>query len=117
YLLSALPTMARDQTLLSRDETSFSPGNPGEAEKIGIAQANMVRLGWYLSPLGVVLGVLGFALWWWHGLTRGSWLFLAVSLISAIFFLRLAYGTTDLTYIYILRRYMPVVYPAWSLSM
>jgi hypothetical protein len=100
-----------------RDTTSFSVGNPGESEKIGIAQANLVRLGWYLSPLGVLLGVIGFALWWRRGLTRGSWLFLVVSLISALFFLRLAYGTTDLTYIYILRRYMPVVYPAWSLAM
>ncbi|MEO7910655.1 MAG: hypothetical protein ABIV47_13490, partial [Roseiflexaceae bacterium] len=117
YVLGALPTVLRGQAFPPRDETSFSPGNPGESEKIGIAQANLVRLGWYLSPLGVLLGVIGFALWWWRGLTRGSWLFLVVSLVSAIFFLRLAYGTTDLTYIYILRRYMPVVYPAWSLAM
>src|SRR5258707_5282270 len=99
------------------DTTSFSVVNPGDSETIGIAQANLVRLGWYLSPLGVLLGVLGFALWWRRGLTRSSWLFLVVSLISAFFFLRLAYGTSDLTYIYILRRYMPVVYPAWSLGM
>jgi hypothetical protein len=61
--------------------------------------------------------VLGCALWWRRGLTRSSWLFLVVGLISTIFFLRLSYGTSDLTYIYILRRYMPVVYPAWSLCM
>jgi hypothetical protein len=117
YLLGALPSILRGQALPPLSETPFVPGNPGESEKIGIAQANLVRLGWYLSPLGVVLGVLGFALWWRRGLTHGSWLFLIVSLISAFFFLRLAYGTTDLTYIYILRRYMPVVYPAFSLGM
>jgi hypothetical protein len=117
YLLTALPTLLRGQALPARSEALFAPGNLGESEKIGIAQANMVRLGWYLSPLGVVLGVLGFALWWRHGLTPASWLFLVVSLISAFFFLRLAYGTSDLTYIYILRRYMPVVYPAFSLGM
>nr|MDQ2999271.1 hypothetical protein [Chloroflexota bacterium] len=117
YVLGALPTLVRGQALPPRSEMAFSPGNPSESEKIGIAQANLVRLGWYLSPLGVLLGVIGFALWWRRGLTRGSWLFLVVSLISALFFLRLAYGTTDLTYIYILRRYMPVVYPAWSLAM
>jgi len=117
YLLGALPTLLQRQPLPPRDATAFSPGNPGDSEKIGIAQANLVRLGWYLSPLGVLLGVIGFALWWRRGLTRGSWLFLVVSLISALFFLRLAYGTADLTYIYILRRYMPVVYPAWSLAM
>jgi hypothetical protein len=117
YVLSALPTLLRGQALPPRNEIAFSPGNLGESEKIAIAQANLVRLGWYLSPLGVLLGVIGFVLWWRHGLTRSSWLFLVVSLISALFFLRLAYGTTDLTYIYILRRYMPVVYPAWSLAM
>jgi hypothetical protein len=117
YWLGALPRIARGQAVAAREETPFSPGNPSESAKIAIAQANLVRLGWYLSPLGVLLGLLGFALWWLRGLTRASWLFLAVSLISAIFFLRLAYGATDLTYIYILRRYMPVVYPAFSLGM
>jgi hypothetical protein len=117
YWLGALPTVLQGHALPPRGQASFAPGNPGDSEKIGIAQANMARLGWYLSPLGVVLGVLGFALWWRYGLTRASWLFLIVSLISAFFFLRLAYGTTDLTYIYILRRYVPVVYPAWSLGM
>ncbi|HEU5100381.1 MAG TPA: hypothetical protein VFU22_15240, partial [Roseiflexaceae bacterium] len=117
YTLSALPKLIRGQAVPPRAEASFSPANPSESAKIAIAQANLVRLGWYLSPLGVVLGVLGFALWWLRGLTRAAWLFLVVSSISAIFFLRLAYGTTDLTYIYILRRYMPVVYPAFSLGM
>jgi hypothetical protein len=116
YLLGALPKLIRGQAVPPRAETSFSPANPSESAKIAIAQANLVRLGWYLSPLGVVLGIAGFALWWLRGLTRASWLFLIVSLISALFFLRLAYGTTDLTYIYILRRYMPVVYPAFSLG-
>jgi hypothetical protein len=116
YLLGALPKLILGQAVAPREETSFSPSNPSEAAKIAIAQANLVRLGWYLSPLGVALGVIGFALWWLRGLSRASWLFLVVSLISAIFFLRLAYGTTDLTYIYILRRYMPVVYPAFSLA-
>jgi hypothetical protein len=117
YLLGALPRLIGGQAVTPREETTFSPSNPSESAKIAIAQANLVRLGWYLSPLGVVLGVLGFALWWRRGLSGASWLFLIVSLISAIFFLRLAYGTTDLTYIYILRRYMPVVYPAFSLGM
>ncbi len=98
-----------------REATSFSFANPGESAKIGIAQANLVRVGWYLSPLGMLLALLGAALWWWRGLNRASWLFLLASLVSTFFFVRLSYGTSDLTYIYILRRYIPLAYPALSL--
>ncbi len=118
--LSALPEAAASTVANlanPRSATTFSFGNPGESEKIGIAQANLVRVGWYLSPLGVILGIIGFALWWRRGLNRASWLFLAASLISTIFFVRLSYGASDLTYIYILRRYMPLTYPAFSLGM
>jgi hypothetical protein len=117
YIFDALPKWIQGKSVSPLDATSFSPGNPSESQKIGIAQANLVRLGWYLSPLGILLGVAGFALWWRQRLNRASWLFLIASLISAVFFLRLAYGATDLTYIYILRRYMPMVYPAFSLGM
>jgi hypothetical protein len=116
YALSVAPKLVRGAAVPSRAEAEFSPGNPGESEKIGIAQANLVRVGWYLSPLGVVLGIIGFALWWRRGLNAASWLFLAASLISTIFFVRLSYGPSDLTYIYILRRYMPLTYPAFSLG-
>jgi hypothetical protein len=115
----ALPVQADnivDRIANPRAATTFSFANPGEAEKIAIAQANLARVGWYLSPLGVILGVAGFALWWLRGLNRASWLFLVASLVSTIFYVRLAYGTSDLTYIYILRRYMPLAYPAFSLG-
>jgi hypothetical protein len=117
YSLGALPKLLRGAHVPPRVAAEFSPGNPGESEKIGIAQANLVRVGWYISPLGVLLGVVGFALWFRRGLSPASWLFLATSLISTIFFVRLSYGATDLTYIYILRRYMPVTYPALCLGM
>ena len=83
---------------------------------IANAQANLVRIGWYLSPPGVLLGLAGCARWWRRGLRADSWLFLAVALASAVFFIRITYGTSDQTYIYILRRYMPVVYPAFCLA-
>ncbi|HEX9372036.1 MAG TPA: hypothetical protein VF897_13565, partial [Roseiflexaceae bacterium] len=117
YLLYAAPKWIRGQAVPPRQAVSISPDRPAEADKIAIAQANLVRVGWYLSPLGVILGILGFALWWRCGLNRASWPFLLVSLLSAFFFVRLAYGSSDLTYIYILRRYMPLVYPALSLGM
>jgi hypothetical protein len=115
--LPAQPNNTLDKIANPRSATPFSFGNPGESEKIGIAQANLVRVGWYLSPLGVILGIIGFALWWRRGLNAASWLFLAASLISTVFFVRLSYGASDLTYIYILRRYMPLAYPAFSLGM
>jgi hypothetical protein len=81
-----------------------------------IPLANLVRVGWYLSPLGIVLGVAGFALWWWRGMRRSSWLFLAIGLLATVFFVRQSYGASDQSYIYILRRYIPQVYPAFSLG-
>jgi hypothetical protein len=79
------------------------------------SQANLVRIGWYLSPLGVVLAVIGLALWW-RQLNAASWLFLVVVLIGGAVFIRLTYGTSDQHYIYILRRYIPQVYPAFALG-
>lgn len=76
-----------------------------------------MRVGWYLSPLGMLLAIVGAALWWRRGLSQASWLFLVAGIASTCFFARLSYGTTDLTYIYILRRYIPLSYPALSLAM
>ncbi len=85
-------------------------------EKELIPLANFVRVGWYLSPLGVGLGVLGFALWWWRGMRRDAWLFLTIALLGTFFYVRQTYGTSDQTYIYILRRFVSITYPACSLS-
>jgi hypothetical protein len=90
---------------------------PKRDEKYVIPLANFVRVGWYLSPLGVALGVVGFALWWGRGFNRVSWLFLVVGLLGTFFYVRQTYGTSDQTYIYILRRFVSVSYPALSLGM
>lgn len=89
---------------------------PGGDPRRMVPLANLVRIGWYLSPLGIVLGVAGFALWWWRGLNRQSWLLLVVGLLGTFFFVRDTYGTSDQTYIYILRRFVPIAYPMFSLS-
>lgn len=89
---------------------------PGLDHKRMVPLANLVRVGWYLSPLGLALGVIGFALWWWRGFNRASWLFLVVGLLGTFFFVRDTYGTSDQTYIYILRRFVPIAYPTFSLS-
>jgi hypothetical protein len=89
---------------------------PGTDPRYTIAFANMVRVGWYLSPLGMLLAVVGMALWLRRGLNRASWLFFAVALAVSLFYIRQSYGTSDQTYIYILRRFVPVVYPAACLG-
>lgn len=114
YAIGALPSWLRGRPVAARAATELVPGREGDSEKAGIAQANLARLGWYLSPLGMLLGIAGAALWW-RRLSRASWLFLLASLASTFFFVRLSYGTSDLTYIYILRRYIPLAYPALSL--
>lgn len=85
-------------------------------QRYAIPLANLVRFGWYLSPIGVVLGIIGFALWWRRGVNRSSWLFLVLGLGMSIFWIRQTYGTSDQTYIYILRRYVPLVYPTFCLA-
>lgn len=92
------------------------PREAFEKEVHAIAVGNMVRLGWYLSPLGIVLGVAGFLVWWLRGLDRRSWMFLAVALLSSAFYIRDLYGTSDQHYIYILRRFIPAVFPGFSLA-
>lgn len=80
-----------------------------------IPLANFVRVGWYLSPLGVVLGVAGLALWW-RRITRANWLFLVLALLTTGFFVRQSFGASDQHYIYILRRFLPISYPAFALA-
>lgn len=79
------------------------------------SQANLVRVGWYTSPLGIVLSFAGLALLW-RNRTPGARMFLAVALVAGLTFVRLTYGTSDQHYIYILRRYVPQVYPALALA-
>jgi hypothetical protein len=116
YAIRSLPQWLQGKTVPPLSEAALSPSNPDATAKIAIVQANFVRVGWYLSPLGVILGIIGFVLWWRRGLNAASWVFLSVSLVATIFFVRQSYGTSDQTYIYILRRYVPQVYPAFSLA-
>jgi hypothetical protein len=81
----------------------------------GVAQANLVRLGWYLSPLGIALALAGLALMVYR-INSTSWLFLVIAAIASVVFLRLTYGTSDQHYIYIMRRYVPHVYPAFAIG-
>jgi hypothetical protein len=103
-----------ERLTVNPDELTSEPAPIND--KYLIPLANLVRVGWYLSPLGVLLGCAGFALWVRRGLGAASWLFLAVAFIGTFFYVRQTYGTSDQHYIYILRRFVPIAYPALSLS-
>lgn len=103
------------QRMLADPSTFTSDPAPVQPKEL-IPLAGLVRVGWYLSPLGVVLAVIGFALWWRRGLTAASWLMLAVGFLGSFFYLRQTYGTSEQTYIYILRRFVPIAYPIFALS-
>lgn len=116
-IISQLDGIAQDVIAFSFEELcKLNIPTPKKDDKYVIPKANLVRVGWYLSPLGVALGIVGFALWCWRGLDRRSWLFLLVGLLGTFFYIRQTYGTSDQTYIYILRRFVPIAYPTFSLA-
>lgn len=83
---------------------------------IANSQPNLVRVGWYTSPIAILLAIFGLALWCYRDLSARSWLFFASSIAATVMFVRLTYGTSDQHYIYILRRYVPQVFPLIALA-
>ena len=75
--------------------------------------ANLVRLGWYWSPLGVLLIALGATLLIGRDLNRLTGGLLAFALVHTVIFVNETY--TDDRYIYALRHYVPVVMPIFAL--
>ncbi|MGI8857864.1 MAG: hypothetical protein ACR2JW_19170, partial [Thermomicrobiales bacterium] len=75
--------------------------------------ANLVRLGWYWSPLGVLLIALGATLLIGRDLNRLTGGLLAFALVHTVIFVNETY--TDDRYIYALRHYVPVVTPVFAL--
>ena len=78
-------------------------------------ERNLLRLGWYLSPLGIGLVLVGAASLCWKRLNARSAMFLSVAAILSLLFLDQNYTLEH--FIYSLRRYVPVTFPAFSLIM
>jgi 4-amino-4-deoxy-L-arabinose transferase-like glycosyltransferase len=75
---------------------------------------NLVRLGWYVSPLGIALAVLG---WWWmlrRELSLKAALFLGIGLFFT--FLYVQNSRNNPHHIYVMRRYVPAVIPALTVA-
>jgi hypothetical protein len=75
---------------------------------------NLLRLGWYLSPVGMVLGVVGLLRWVWDRLSAATWLFFGSFLIASFIFIQETYTVQH--YIYTMRRYVPIILPALILG-
>ena len=75
---------------------------------------NLLRVGWYLSPLGMVVGVLGLLRWVWDRLSAATGLFFGSLLVVGFVFIQETY--TEAFYIYSMRRYVPVILPALILG-
>jgi peptidoglycan/LPS O-acetylase OafA/YrhL len=76
---------------------------------------NFVRLGWYLSPLGLILGVLGMAAIVRERISERTWLIVGVGVFFSILFLFRTFNNPH--HVYVMRRYVPAVIPAFALGM
>lgn len=75
---------------------------------------NMVRLGWYLTPLGIWLGVAGLALIAWRERWRRLWLPLGLAFLATLLYLYRMLNNPH--HIYTMRRYVPLVIPLFMLG-
>jgi 4-amino-4-deoxy-L-arabinose transferase-like glycosyltransferase len=71
---------------------------------------NLLRIGWYLSPFGLLLGVAGLLRWVWSRLNASTGLFFGALLLVSFVFIQETY--TDAHYIYTMRRYISLILPA-----
>lgn len=76
---------------------------------------NLVRLGWYLSPLGLALGVLGIAAVVYEKISERTWLLVGIGVFFSILFLYRTFNNPH--HVYVMRRYVPAVIPTFALGM
>jgi 4-amino-4-deoxy-L-arabinose transferase-like glycosyltransferase len=74
---------------------------------------NLIRLGWYLSPVGIWLGVAGIGLLIWQ-VNRETAVMLATSLLICLIYLTNIRANPH--QIYAMRRYVPVVMPLFIIG-
>ncbi len=87
----------------------------GDYEVANVESHNFVRLGWYLTPLGLVSAVAGMWLVLWHRVGSRVGLFVGVGLFYSVLFL--ANSRNNPHHIYVMRRYVPVVIPYFVVMM
>ncbi len=73
---------------------------------------NLVRIGWYLSPLGLVLATGGIAWLLWENVDERRALFLGLGLFFSVLYIQ--NNRNNPFHIYVMRRYVPVVIPFFA---
>ena len=86
------------------------PTWPAGTEAMLLNGENWVRLGWYLTPLGLLLATAGAAWLLWRGRLGRLGLFMSISLLTTIQYVYQIFNTPS--HIYAMRRYVPIVIPA-----
>ena len=76
---------------------------------------NMVRLGWYLTPLGLALVVAGTVVVLRHRVTPERALLMSIGLFFSVLFILNSRNNPH--HIYVMRRYVPVVIPFFVVMM
>lgn len=75
---------------------------------------NFVRLGWYLSPLGLLLGAAGCAWLLKAAVSERSWALIGVGLFFTLLYTYRTYNNPH--HIYVMRRYVPAALPMLTLG-
>ncbi len=93
------------------DTTATSHYWYGDNEIPNVEPYNLVRLGWYISPLGIALAVTG--MWWMLRCEANerTAAFLGIGLFFSFFFLYRSRNNPH--HIYVMRRYVPAVIPTF----
>lgn len=74
---------------------------------------NWLRLGWYLSPLGIWLGVFGAGLMLWRANRRSVMVLALGSMFAGLYLWNIS---ANPHHVYVMRRYVPAVMPFFILS-
>jgi hypothetical protein len=82
----------------------------GSSEYASTNRENLVRIGWYVTPLGLLIALLGLCLMLWRERSLPARLFVAVALLSTVVYVINILNNPH--HIYAMRRYVPVVIPA-----
>ena len=77
------------------------------------SEANLIKLGWYLSPFGIILSMLGAVIVVLRDLNPRNLFFFGTAALFAVFYLDELYSNPH--YIYTMRHYIPLVIPLFLL--
>lgn len=77
------------------------------------SEANLIKLGWYLSPFGIVLAMLGAVIVVLRDLNARNLFFFGTAALFSLFYLDELYSNPH--YIYTTRHYIPLVIPLFVL--